>query len=71
VILITLPPPSTGTQDEQKQSEASKIKNVSYYDKTKLLKIYSTTQHLSADESTVNFKGCVVFKMYNLQKPTK
>jgi hypothetical protein len=26
-------------------------------------------QYLSADESTVNFKGHVVFKMYNPQKP--
>jgi hypothetical protein len=28
-------------------------------------------QSLSADESTVNFKDHVVFKMYNQQKPTK
>jgi hypothetical protein len=35
------------------------------------LEFYSPTQYLSAGESTVNFKGCVVFKMYNPQKPTK
>jgi hypothetical protein len=35
------------------------------------LEFYSPTQYLSADESTVNFKGCMVFKMYNPQKPTK
>jgi hypothetical protein len=35
------------------------------------LEFYSPTQYLSADESTVNFKCHVVFKMHNPQKPTK
>jgi hypothetical protein len=32
---------------------------------------YRPTQYLSANKSTVNFKGHVAFKMYNPQKPTK
>jgi hypothetical protein len=37
------PPPRAGTPDEQKQSQASKIKNVTDYDEAKFLEIYSTT----------------------------
>jgi hypothetical protein len=33
----------------------------------RVLEFYSPMQYLSADESTANFKGHVVFKMYNPQ----
>lgn len=52
-------------------SRASKVKNIVDYVGTKFLEVYKPTKYLSADESTVSFKGRVVFKMYNPQKPTK
>jgi hypothetical protein len=65
------PPPRAEIPDRQMQSQASKVKNVTDYVQSKFLEFYSPTQYLSADVSTVNFKGCMVFKMYNPQKPTK
>jgi hypothetical protein len=59
-----------GTPDKQIQSRASKVKYVTDYVESKFLEFYSSTQYLSADESSVDFKGCVVFKIYDLQKPT-
>jgi hypothetical protein len=38
---------------------------------SKFLEFYGPRQYLSTDESTVNFKDRVVFKMCNPQKPTK
>jgi hypothetical protein len=60
----------SGTPDKQIQSLASKAKNVIDYVESKFLEFYSPTQYLSAHESSVNFKVCVVFKIYNPQKPT-
>jgi hypothetical protein len=65
------PRPGAETPDRQMQSRASKVKNVIDYVQSKFLEFYSPTQYLSADGSTVNFKGHVVFKMYNPQNPTK
>jgi hypothetical protein len=65
------PPPRAETPGWQMQSRASKVKNVIDNVQSKFLEFYSSTQYLSADESTVNFKDRVVFKMYNPQKPTK
>lgn len=65
------PPPRDGTPDRQMQSRASKVKNVVDYVESKFLEFYSPSQYVCVDESTVNFKGRVVFKMYNPQKPTK
>ncbi|XP_049772357.1 piggyBac transposable element-derived protein 1-like [Schistocerca cancellata] len=55
----------------QVQSRLSKVKNVLNYLSGTFLEIYQPYQYLAADESTVSFKGHVLFKMYNPQKPTK
>jgi hypothetical protein len=66
---LCLPLPKAGTSDKQIHSRARKVKNV--------IKLnqhfwnFSPTLYLSADESTVDFKGSVVFKMYNPQKSIK
>lgn len=59
------------TPNRNMHSRASKVKNIVDYVGTKFLEVYKPTKYLSADESTVSFKGRVVFKMYNPQKPTK
>lgn len=65
------PPPMAGTLDRQIQPEATKVKNVIDYVESKFLEFCSPRQYLYANESAVSFKGYVVFKMCNLQKPTK
>ncbi|XP_069697349.1 piggyBac transposable element-derived protein 4-like isoform X1 [Periplaneta americana] len=65
------PPPRDGTSNRQMQSQASKVKHVIDYIESKFLEFYSPLEYVCVDESTVNFKGRVVFKMHNPQKPTK
>lgn len=55
----------------QVRSRLSKVKNILDYISEKFLEIYKPHKHLAADESTVSFRGRVLFKMYNPQKPTK
>lgn len=63
--------PRAETPDTQMLSEASKVKTVIDYVESKCLEFYILMQYLSADESSVSFKGHIVFKMYNPQKPTE
>jgi hypothetical protein len=65
------PPLRDGTPDRKMQSQASEVENVIDHVESKFLESYIPTHYLSADESTVNFKAHVVFKVYNPQKPTK
>lgn len=62
-------PPARNAQGMQ--SRASKLRNVLDYVGSKFLELYRPNQFLSADESTVSFKGRVAFKMYNPKKPVK
>ena len=53
------------------QSRRSKIAAVLDYLSERFLEVYSPGRELSADESTVPFKGRVSFRCYNAKKPTK
>jgi len=53
------------------QSRGSKAKNVVTYLQSKLLQQFVPFKDICIDESTVSFKGCVAWKMYNPMKPTK
>ncbi|XP_046989037.1 uncharacterized protein LOC124594713 [Schistocerca americana] len=64
-------PTSATYVNSQVQSRLSKVSNVLNYLSGMFLEIYRPYQYLAADESTVTFKGRVLFKMYNPQKPTK
>lgn len=56
---------------KQVRTRLSKVKDVLDYLENRFLEYYSQRQNLSADESTVSFKGHVLFKMYNKNKQTK
>ena len=60
------PSSSSGTQ-----SRSAKLRNVLDYVGANFLKYYRPSQNLSADESTVPFKGRVACKMYASNKPVK
>lgn len=49
----------------------SKVQSVVTHMKQKLLENFMPFSDTAVDESTIGFKGCVAFKMYNPQKPTK
>ena len=49
----------------------SKVKLVLEYLSKRFLEVYHPDKNLSADESTVSFKGRLGFKVYNPKKPTK
>lgn len=53
------------------QPRGQKVKNVFDYMNTKCTENFIPGQQIAIDESTVGFKGRIVFKMYNPQKPTK
>lgn len=53
------------------QSRGQKVRNVVEYIDNKCRENYVPGQKIAIDESTIGFKGRVVFKMYNPQKPTK
>lgn len=51
-------------------SRSSKVRNVNYLD-GKFRNYKCPSKHVSVDESTIGFKGKVVFKVYNKDKPIK
>jgi hypothetical protein len=53
------------------QSRANKVQFVLNYICAKFKEYYVPFEQLAVDESTIGFKGRIVFKMYNPQKPTK
>lgn len=52
-------------------SRSAKVRNVVLYLDKKFREYYVPSNKISIDESTVGFKGKVVFKVYNKDKPTK
>lgn len=52
-------------------SRSAKVRNVVLYLDNKFREYYTPSKHVSIDESTVGFKGKVVFKVYNKDKPQK
>jgi hypothetical protein len=57
--------PLLGLEPPDKQVQSELVKHVIDYVESKFVVFYSPTQYVSADEPSVNFKGHVVFKMYN------
>jgi hypothetical protein len=68
-MLRVCPPPSslpTGVR-----SRSAKIQNLVDFLDSKFREFYTPGENLSVDESTIGYKGRIVFKCYNPQKPTK
>lgn len=59
-------PPTPGVQ-----ARGQKVKNVVDYLDKKCRENFIPGKKIAIDESTVGFKGRIIFKMYNPQKPTK
>ena len=62
-------PPSNG--NNVLEIRRSKVRQVLEYITPRFLQYYHPGPNLSADESTVPFKGRIGFKVYNPMKPTK
>lgn len=52
-------------------SRSGKVRNVVLYIDKKFREFYVPTKKVSVDESTVGFKGKILFKVYNKDKPIK
>ena len=52
-------------------TRGSRLQNFTKYLQQKCLDLYTPQQKIAVDESTVEYKGRLIFKTYNLQKPTK
>ena len=52
-------------------TRGSKVRNFITYLQEKCLDLYTPQQNIAVDESTVGYKGRILFKTYNPQKPTK
>lgn len=63
-------PPSTGPVSGV-LTRSGKIRNVVGYLDKKFREVFVPSKKVSVDESTVGYKGRVVFKVYNKDKPTK
>ena len=49
----------------------SKVRNFIKYLQENCLDLYTPQQNIAVDKSTVGYKGRILFKTYNPQKPTK
>lgn len=67
---LHLNPPPTGRVIGA-MSRSAKVRNVVLYLDKKYREYFIPNNKVSIDESTVGFKGRVVFKVYNKDKPTK
>ena len=52
-------------------TRGSKVRNFITYLQEKCLDLYTPPQNIAVDESAVGYKGRILFKTYNSQKPTK
>lgn len=52
-------------------TRSGKVRNVASYLDKKFREHYVPQENVSVDESTIGFKGRIVFKVYNKDKPTK
>ena len=66
MLLFKPPQPSTAPV-----TRGSRLQNFTKYLQQKCLDLYTPQQKIAVDESTVGYKGRLIFKIYNLQKPTK
>lgn len=64
-------PPPPQARPAGLQPRGQKVKNIFDYLNMKCQENFVPGQQIAIDESTVGFKGRIVFKMYNPQKPTK
>ena len=66
--MLHLKPPQPSTAPV---TRGSRLHNFTKYLQQKCLDLYTTKQKIAVDESTVGYKGRLIFKTYNPQKPTK
>lgn len=66
---LHLAPP--GDKAQTAKTRGNKVRNVLDYLDNKYREYYIPNEFLSGDESTVAFKGRVIFKVYNKDKPNK
>ena len=66
--MLHLKPPQPSTAPV---TRGSRLQNFTKYLQQKCLDLYTPKQKIAVDESTVGYKGRLVFKTYNPQKPTK
>ena len=52
-------------------TRGGRVKNIVNYLQKKCLELYTPERNIAVDESTVGYKGRIIFKTYNPQKPTK
>ena len=66
--MLHLKPPQPSTAPV---TRGSRLQNFTKYLQQKCLDLYTPQQKIAVDESTVGYKGRLIFKTYNSQKPTK
>ncbi|MGH0118120.1 UNVERIFIED_CONTAM: hypothetical protein FKN15_044422 [Acipenser sinensis] len=69
--MLHLSPPPTQVPQTAFVSRGQKVRNVVSYIDTKCRELFIPGRDICIDESTVGFKGRIIFKCYNPQKPTK
>jgi len=67
---IHLAPPLP-PRDRTLKTRGHKVKNIVDHVDRKCRELFSPGQDIAIDESTIGFKGRIIFKTYNPQKPTK
>jgi len=63
--------PPLPPRERNLRTRGHKVKNLVDHVDKKCREFFSPGQDIAIDESTISFKGRIVFKMYNPQKPTK
>ncbi|XP_058873937.1 piggyBac transposable element-derived protein 4-like isoform X2 [Acipenser ruthenus] len=69
--MLHLCPPPTQVPQTAFVSRGQKVRNVVSYIDSKCRELFIPGRDICIDESTVGFKGRIIFKCYNPQKPTK
>lgn len=68
---LNLGPPQTRGPLIGTLTRSGKVRRFMQYLETKFQEYFCPSKNLSLDESTIGFKGRVVFKVYNKDKPSK
>lgn len=63
--------PPLPPRDRSLKTRGHKVQNIVDHVDRKFREMFSPKEDISIDESTIGFKGRIIFKMYNPQKPTK
>ena len=65
------PPPTPDQAGDSRSTRGQKVADIVGHIDSKCRAMFSPGQDVCVDESTIGFKGRIIFKCYNPQKPTK